>query len=678
MADEGAGRVSATGDLGPLWEPSPERVRSSQLSAFARFAGERAGLPLRAENYAELHAWSVAEPQAFWTAVWDFCGIIGERGEVVLRDSDRMPGARWFPEARLNFAENLLHPGGGEELALIYCDERGVRRTVSREALRREVARLAGAMAAAGVQAGDRVAGWLPNLPEAVIAMLASAWIGAVWSSCSPDFGTDGVVDRLGQIDPVLLFAADGACYAGVWHDHLGRTAEIRQRLRSLRAVVVVDNTAPQEGAEADAPSLASRLPGVGLTDAVSWQRFVAEAPAAPPPFAELPFDHPLYLLYSSGTTGVPKCIVHGAGGTLLQHRKEHQLHVDLRPGDRFFYYTTTGWMMWNWLVSGLASGATLVLYDGSPLTPHPTALFDLAEREEVAVFGVSAKYLDAVQGAGLRPRESHRLPALKTVLSTGSPLAPEGFRYVYESIHPDVCLSSISGGTDIVSCFACGNPAGSVWPGECQALGLGMAVAVFDPAGRPLLDIAGELVCTRPFPSLPLGFWNDPEQRRFRATYFERYPGVWWHGDYAALTERGGLVVSGRSDATLNPGGVRIGTAEIYRQVEQLDAVAESLAIGQRRGGDERIVLFVMLRDGLHLDDALRDAIRRQLRHGASPRHVPAVIVQVADLPRTRNGKLAELAVRDVVHGRSIENREALANPEALDLFRDLPALCG
>ncbi len=614
----------------PLWEPAAERVERAQITAFRR----RAGLA----DYAALHRWSVERREAFWRALWDFCEVAGEPGETVLVDGDRMPGARWFPEARLSFAENLLaHPGHGE--AIVFRDERGARRAISWAELPSLVARAAAALRAHGVGPGDRVAALLPNAPEAVIGMLATASLGAIWSSCSPDFGVRGVLDRFGQIEPRVLIAAEQYAYAGKRHDVRPRAEEIA---RALSVPVLYDLDGPPE----------------------------------PLRFERFPFDQPLYVLYSSGTTGRPKCIVHGAGGTLLQHAKEHRLHADLRPGERFFYYTTTGWMMWNWLASGLAAGATLILYDGSPFHPSPGALFDMIDAERITVFGTSAKFLDAVRKEGLRPRESHDLASVRAILSTGSPLAAEGFDYVYEHVKPDVQLSSIAGGTDLISCFVGGNPAAPVWRGEIQCLGLGMDVDVFDARGRSLRGEPGELVCKRAFPSMPVGFWNDPDGSRYRAAYFERFPGVWHHGDWVTLTQHGGMVMHGRSDATLNPGGVRIGTAEIYRQVEELDEVLEALAIGQAWEGDVRVVLFVKLRDGVALDDALRDRIERRIRENASPRHVPARIVQVADIPRTKSGKITELAVRDVVHGRPVENREALANPEALDLYRDLPEL--
>jgi acetoacetyl-CoA synthetase len=644
----------------PLWQPSAQRIARSQITAFGAWLAREHGV--RAQDYAALHRWSVTEPERFWSAVWSFTGVIGAPGAEVLRHRERMPGAEWFPEARLNFAENLLRRRDAQP-ALVFRGETGLRRAYSFAELHACVSQLAQALRHWGVQPGDRVAGYLPNLPEAVVAMLAAASLGAVWSSCSPDFGVRGVVDRFGQIGPRVLFAPDGYFYAGKHHDLRARMAELREALPSVERVVVV----PYDG-------------GPGLEDGPPGSVSFAEALAAFAPgeieFARLPFDHPLYVLYSSGTTGAPKCIVHGAGGTLLQHLKEHRLHADVHPGDRFFYFTTCGWMMWNWLVSGLASEATLVLYDGSPVYPGPEALFDLAQQERISVFGTSAKFLDGAAKAGLEPARSHDLSALATLLSTGSPLAPEGFDWVYEKLKRDVCLSSISGGTDIVSCFVGGCPTLPVWRGEIQCAGLGMKVDVFDEAGRPVRGEKGELVCTAPFPSMPVGFWNDPDGSRYRAAYFERFPGVWCHGDFAEITPHGGMIIHGRSDAVLNPGGVRIGTAEIYRQVEQVDEVLEALVIGQEWQGDVRVVLFVRLRPGLELDEALARRIREQIRRHASPRHVPAKLIQVQDIPRTRSGKIVELAVRDVVHGRPVANREALANPEALDAFASLPEL--
>ncbi|RIL07824.1 MAG: acetoacetate--CoA ligase [Proteobacteria bacterium] len=641
----------------PLWTPSPERAAAAQLEAF-RFEIEQRHA-VRLPDYAALHRWSVERRPEFWAAVWEFCGVVGERGERIAIDAHKMPGAHWFPDAKLSFAENLLRRRDGRP-AIVALDERGRRRTLTWAALHDEVSRVAQALREAGVQRGERVAGYLPNGIEAIVAMLAASSLGAIWSSCSPDFGVQGVLDRFGQIEPRVLFACDGYAYGGKVHDVRERVDAVLAALPSVQRCVLV----PQLGAR---PSLA------GVRTAQSWNDFAGRHAPGPIEFARLPFEHPLYILYSSGTTGPPKCIVHGQGGTLLQHLKEQRLHVDLRAGEPFFYYTTTGWMMWNWLVSGLASEATLVLYDGSPFHPGPGVLFDVAQQEGVRVLGVSAKFLDSVRKAGLRPRDTHDLSRVRTILSTGSPLVPEGFDFAYDAIAPDAQLASISGGTDIVSCFVGGDPTGPVWRGECQRPGLGMAVDVFDDAGRSCEPGApGELVCTRAFPSMPVGFWNDEGGAKYQRAYFERFPGVWHHGDFAEWTVHGGIVIHGRSDATLNPGGVRIGTAEIYRQVEQLDEVVESIVIGQPWQDDVRVVLFVRLRDGAELDDALRDKIKRRIRENATPRHVPAAIVQVADIPRTKSGKIVELAVRDVVLGRAVKNREALANPEALEHFRD------
>jgi acetoacetyl-CoA synthetase len=643
---------------GPIWTPSALRIADANLTRFTAFLRDRG---VRADDYAALWSWSVSEPADFWTALMDFTGVLADRGDgPALRDGNLMPGAQWFPGTRLNFAENLLRQQGPEP-AIVFRDETGLRRELSWDALRSEVARLAAGLREAGVGPGDRVAGFMPNLPETIAAMLATASIGAAWSSCSPDFGSEGVLDRFGQIGPKVLFTADGYCYGGRTHDSLARVAEVAARIGSLERIVVV----PYVEARPDL----GRLPG-----AVAWADFGrAGAPLA---FERLPFDHPLYILYSSGTTGVPKCIVHGAGGTLLQHLKEHQLHTDVKPRDRLFYFTTCGWMMWNWLASGLASGATLFLYDGSPFHPDPGVLWRLASEEGVTIFGTSAKYLAALEKSGYRPAERGSLMRLRTVLSTGSPLAPEQFEWVRDAIGEDVQLASISGGTDIVSCFALGNPLLPVYRGELQCRGLGMKVEVWDEDGGSVVGEKGELVCTAPFPSMPVGFWNDPDGARYRAAYFERFPGVWHHGDYALLTQRGGLVILGRSDAVLNPGGVRIGTAEIYRQVEQLEEVVDSVVVGQDWEGDVRVVLFVRLRADLALDEALEKRIRDQIRRNTTPRHVPARIVQVQDVPRTRSGKVVELAVRNVVHGLPVKNTDALANPRALEQFRDRPEL--
>ena len=594
--------------------------------------------------------------------MWDFGGVRGSMGDRVVVDLDRMPGATFFPDATLNFADNLL-TDRGDSVAVIFKGEDRPLRTMTRAELHGAVVAFASALRAAGIRSGDRVAGYIPNLPEAIVAALGAAAVGAVWSSCSPDFGAQGVLDRFGQIEPKILVAADGYSYAGKRHDCTARIAEVVRALPSVQRTVLI----PYLGAGTSS----------AIRDVVGWDEFVSSSRSEGPLFEPLPFNHPLYILYSSGTTGVPKCIVHGAGGTLIQHLKEHQLHCDIRPGDRVFYFTTCGWMMWNWLVSALASGATLVLYDGSPFHPDGNVLFDsLRTRQRTTLFGTSAKFIDAVAKAGLAPIASHRLGTVRTITSTGSPLSPESFDFVYGKIKHDVHLASISGGTDIVGLFAGGNPNGAVWRGEIQARALGMKVDVFDESGRSMRGEKGELVCTMPFPSMPVGFWNDPDGSKYHAAYFERFPGVWCHGDWVELTAHDGLIIYGRSDAVLNPGGVRIGTAEIYRQVEQLDEIVESLVIGQQWDGDERVVLFVRLRDGLALSPDLEARIRRRIRENSSPRHVPARIVQVTDIPRTKSGKIVELAVRDVVHGRAVRNREALANPEALDQFKERPEL--
>ena len=645
----------------PLWVPSPERVSRARLTTFARTLERR--FERRLPDYASLYRLSIERPGEFWPAVWDFAGVRGAMGERGVEHLERMPGAQFFPDARLNFAENLLRRRDATP-AIVFNGEQRVQRSLTFAELHAQVCGAATALRDAGVRPGDRVAGFLPNIPETIVAALAAAAIGAVWSSCSPDFGVQGVIDRFGQIEPKVLFSADGAPYAGRVHDSLEKLREIRRQLPSVSQTVVVPYVSEQ-------PDLS------GIPGATPWHDFVGGSRVGGFTFEQFPFNHPLYILYSSGTTGIPKCIVHGAGGTLIQHLKEHQLHCDVEAGDRVFYFTTSGWMMWNWLVTVLASEATILLYDGSPFHPGPEALFDFADASGMTLFGTSAKYIDAINKAGLEPAATHRLDTVKTMTSTGSPLAPESFDYVYSKVKRDIHLASISGGTDIISCFVGGNPTAPVWRGEIQARALGMRVEVFDEAGRALgPGQKGELVCTMPFPSMPVGFWNDPDGRKYHAAYFEVYPDVWRHGDYAELTEHDGIIIHGRSDAVLNPGGVRIGTAEIYRQVEQLDEVLESLVIGQRWDNDERVVLFVRLREGVELTDALRDRIRQQVRGATTPRHVPARIVAVPDIPRTKSGKIVELAVRDVVHGRDVKNRDALANPEALDHFRDRPEL--
>lgn len=650
----------------PMWSPSAERIEKANLTAFLRVVRQRWQPDL--EDYAALYRWSIEKPDLFWQAVWEFCGVIASRpwDEVVV-DFDLFPGTRWFPGARLNFAENLLR-FRDDRRALVFWNETGFQRSLTYAELYDQVARLAASLKALGVKAGDRIAGLVPNVPEAAIAMLASASLGAIWSSCSPDFGTQGVIDRFGQIEPRILFAADGYLYDGREFDSLERLRAIQSQLPTVEHVVVIPYLHPR-------PDLAA------IGRALLWPEVLAQSPAGQSAageidFEQLPFDHPLYILFSSGTTGSPKCIVHSAGGVLVQHLKEHVLHCDLRRDDGLFFFTTCGWMMWNWLVSGLAVGCEVLLYDGSPLAPTPDILFELAQRERMTVLGTSPRFLTAIAKAGLEPGASHDLGALRTILSTGSPLSGESFDYVYSRIKQDVCLSSISGGTDLCSCFALGNPIAPVYRGELQTRGLGMHVLVYDEAGRAVVGQKGELVCAAPFPSMPLGFWRDPDGAAYSKAYFERFPGVWHHGDFAELTGHDGMIIYGRSDTVLNPGGVRIGTAEIYRQVEQVPEVVESVVVGQEWQGDTRVVLFVKLRAGTVLDESLAQRIKDQIRRNASPRHVPAKVVAVADIPRTRSGKIVELAVRDCLHGRAAKNMEALANPEALALFANLPEL--
>ncbi len=645
----------------PLWTPSPQRAAAAQIHSFIGQVNARHGTAL--QSYRDLHAWSVAQRAEFWDMVWDYCGVIGDKGERRLVDGDKMPGAQFFPDATLNFAENLLRKTG-DGPAMIFRGEDKAAYSVTWDQLRNLVSRTQQALREAGIQPGDRVAAMLPNLPESIALMLAVTSIGAIWSSCSPDFGERGVLDRFGQIEPKVFFAVDGYWYNGKKIDLTERLRAIAAQLPTVQQIVIV----PYLDTASD---VAAALPR-----ATTLEAFAKPFSAKPLTFARMPFNHPLYILFSSGTTGIPKCIVHGAGGTLLQHLKEHRLHCDLHAGDKLFYFTTLGWMMWNWLVTGLASDATLVLWDGSPFAPRPEVLFDYAQDEGITVFGTSAKYIDACKKAGLAPAKTHDLSAMKVMTSTGSPLAAESFDYVYADIKKDLHLASISGGTDIVSCFVLGDPTAPVYRGEIQAPGLGLAMDVWSDDGRHVVEEKGELVCTRAFPSMPVMFWNDPDGKKYRAAYFERFDNVWCHGDFAEWTRHGGLIIHGRSDATLNPGGVRIGTAEIYAQVEQIPEVLEAIAIGQDWDNDVRVVLFVRLKEGTALDDALRDKIKLKIRTGASPRHVPAKIVQVADIPRTKSGKITELAVRDVVAGRPVKNTEALANPEALDLYKDLSEL--
>lgn len=635
------------------WTPTAAARAASRMESFRLAFAARLGREL--DDYQAFHRASVEDSEAFWSLIWQELGIVGDQGPRVLDHPDRMPGARWFPEARLNFAENLLQHSG-EGAAVIFRGEDGRRTEWSFDELKEKVLRLKGALRELGLTPGDRVAAFMPNLPETLALMLAATSLGACWSSASPDFGVDGVLDRFGQLDPTLLVAADGYLYKGRAIDCREKLAEIRRGLPGLRKTVLVSILGEEQAEPLD--------PGM-----ITFEKMLKKEPDHSP-FERFPFDHPLYIMFSSGTTGKPKCITHGAGGTLLQHRKEHALHSGLGPGDRLFYFTTTGWMMWNWLVSALAGGSTVVLFDGNPFHPSPRALWDLADAERVTHFGTSAKYIDACAKAGLRPMESHWLEALRVLLSTGSVLVPESFDYVYHSIKQDLQLASISGGTDIISCFALGNPALPVVRGQLQCRGLGMDVKVVSETGEELVGEPGELVCARPFPSMPTGFYGDADGSRYRAAYFEKFPGIWHHGDWVQLEPEGGMTFFGRSDATLNPGGVRIGTAEIYRQVEQVAEVEESVVIGQDLAGDQRILLFVRLKQGLELDQGLRDTIRQAIRQNTTPRHVPARILQVTDIPRTRSGKISELAVKRVVQGQDPGNLEALANPEALAEF--------
>jgi acetoacetyl-CoA synthetase len=648
-------------DSAPLWQPTSEAAANSNMTAFMGAVARDWNVHI--DGYADLHQFSIENAEKFWVSVRDFVAITAETwGDEVVVDGDRMPGAKWFPDARLNFAENLLRRRDDGDAIVFRGEDQAAARITFAE-LYDAVSRLAQAFAAAGIEPGDCIGAYLPNMPETIVAMLAASSLGAVWSSCSPDFGMQGVLDRFGQIEPKLVIAVDGYHYNGKPHDCLEKLSAILAELPSVERCIIVPYTR-------DDPPLDTIPNGVLIGD------FVAGFEAGDIAFRHLPFNHPLYILYSSGTTGVPKCIVHGAGGTLLQHMKEQIIHCDVKPGDRVFYFTTCGWMMWNWLATMLAAEATLLLYDGAPFYPDGNVLWDFAEAEKMTLFGTSAKFIDALAKAEIRPQDTHDLSSLRLITSTGSPLAPEGFDYVYAAIKADVHLASIAGGTDIIACFVGGNPLGPVWRGEIQAPMLGMDVQVFDDSGSRIVGEKGELVCTNTFPSMPIGFWNDPDDAKYKAAYFERFDNVWCHGDYVEETEHGGTIMFGRSDATLNPGGVRIGTSEIYRQVERFDEVIEGIVIGQEWDSDTRIVLFVVLRDGLSLDGDLEARIRTRIRANCSPRHVPARIVQVADIPRTKSGKITELAVRDVVHGRPIKNAEALANPEALDLYKDLTAL--
>ncbi len=667
---------------GPLWTPSAERVGKANMTHFRTWLNDRKGLDL--QDYGAMWEWSVNERADFWQYLWEYTAILGSKGwDEVLTDGDDMMRSRWFSGSRTNFAENLLRfplgkptTFGGRILdgrdpsnvdALVFTAESSKRRSISYSELLDLVSRTAAALRREGVVEGDRVAGFMPNMIETVAAMLATTSIGAIWSSCSPDFGIKGVFDRFGQIGPKVLFTADGYLYNGKEFDSLERVRSVMEQIPSIERVVVVPLLSWNNGTDLDLGA---------VPKAIGFEDLIGDGPVPEIDFAQLPFHHPVYIMYSSGTTGVPKCIVHGAGGTLLQHMKELGLHTDLKPSDRIFYFTTCGWMMWNWLVSSLSIGATLLLYDGNPFFPGPDRLFQLADDEGMTIFGTSARYLSAVEKSGLRPGEEYSLGTLRTMTSTGSPLSIESFQFVYREIKEDINLASIAGGTDIISCFGLGNPTLPVWAGELQVRGLGMKVDAFDEDGNPVRGVNGELVCTASFPSQPIYFWNDPGDEKYHSAYFDVYPNVWRHGDFITITEHDGIVMVGRSDATLNPGGIRIGTAEIYRQVMTVDEVVDSIVIGQDWEDDTRVVLFVILKEGLELDEDLVKRIKTTIRSNTTPRHVPAKVIQVPDIPRTISGKKVELAVRKVVHGNEVRNRDALANPEALDHFVDLDEL--
>ena len=637
-----------------LWSPTHETVRNSLLSQFTNEVADQGAGSF--DDYDALHQWSVENPADFWAAYWDFAELkASQKGDIAVKDLDRFPGASWFPEAKLNYAENLLS-NRSSKTAFVSILENGERKSISYEELYLETNNLQSFLRA-HISIGDRVAGWLPNTIETVVAMLATSSLGGVWSSCSPDFGIEGALDRFGQIEPKVLFACDGYFYAGKTIDIKEKVRSVVEQVKSIELIVWVSVLEDTQAAQ---------------SKETNWGHW----PSALSPainFEQLAFDHPLYIMYSSGTTGKPKCIVHGQGGTLIQHKKEHQLHLDLRADDNLFFFTTCGWMMWNWLVSALATGCTITLYDGSPFHPKPDVLFDLIDQESITVFGVSAKFLSNAQKEMVSPVESHQLNSLRCLISTGSPLTEEGFEYVYEKIKQELHLVSMTGGTDLISCFILGNPNLPVYSGELQSPGLGMAVDIWDDNGNSIKEDKGELVCTVPFPSCPIGFWNDPDNNSFLDAYFRRFPNIWVHGDFGEITANGGYIIHGRSDAVLNPGGVRIGTAEIYRQVEVFDEVVDSVCIGQSWDGDVRVVLFVVMREGVQLSVDLIDQIKLRIRNHASPRHVPAKVIAVADIPRTMSGKIAELAVRDKVHGREVKNTAALANPESLSLFENL-----
>ncbi len=642
----------------PIWTPTPQSSQNSDLALFMRSLGKDG------QNYQQFWQWSVDHMEDFWSAFWDYAGIIGTKGNRILVDGDKMPGAHFFPDASLNYAENMLKKRD-DSTAVIFRDEKKRERTLTFKELYDDVSRCAQFLKASGLKAGDRVAGLMPNMPETLIAMLAASSIGAVWSSASPDFGVQGALDRFGQIEPKIFIAPDGYFYNGKSIDCLAKVAELQTKLPSVEKILIV-------------PFITETPDISGIKLAQNWTSTLKTYGAQDITFVRLPFNHPLFIMFSSGTTGVPKCIVHGQGGTLLEHVKEHRLHCDVKPGDKVFYFTTCGWMMWNWQMTALASGATLMLYDGSPFYPTGLVLWDYAARHNCTLFGTAAKYIDALRSNNIRPKEGFDLSSIRTLASTGSPLVHESFDFIYDAIKRDIHVASISGGTDIISCFVLGNPISPVYRGEIQCASLGFDVDIFDDQGRPMPAGAGsgELVCKKPFPCMPIYFWNDADQSKYKKAYFERFDNIWCHGDFIERTAHDGLIIHGRSDATLKPGGVRIGTAEIYRQVEQVPEVFESIAVGQDWDNDVRVILFVKLKDGFTLNDDITTRIKTKIRTGASPRHVPAKILQVTDIPRTKSNKIVELAVRDVIHGRPIKNVEALANPEALELYKNLEAL--
>ncbi len=639
-----------------LWAPDEPRIESAEISAFIRFANEKHALKL--SSYDHLYQWSISEKQAFWSSYWDFSGIVGKKGEKILVDGEDIEKATWFPDALLNYAENLLQ-NRSDDTAIHFKVENKRESSLSYDELYTQVSIVAAWLRSQGVVKGDRVAAYMANMPETLVAMLAATSLGAIWTSTSPDFGAQSVIERFGQTRPKVLFTQDGYFYNRKTVDIRQKVADISNAIDSLEAIVNV--------------SFIGLDAAQGLID---WSDLLSAGTDEELEFVACRFNDPLFILYSSGTTGQPKCITHKVGGTLLQHRKEHQLHCDIKPGDKLFYFTTCGWMMWNWLATALASRATVVLYDGSPFYPNGNVLWDYVDEVGITQFGTSAKYIDALKKHGYSPKETHDLSSIRTLCSTGSVLAPESFDFVYDSIKQDVCLSSISGGTDIMSCFVLGCPILPVYRGQSQCRGLGMAVEVYDSEGKPLTEEKGELVCTQTFPSQPAYFWGDESGQKYHDAYFAEYENIWHHGDYVSLTPEGGVIIYGRSDATLNPGGVRIGTAEIYRHVEQLDEVVEGIVVGQDWEDDVRVVLFVVLLEGLQLDEGLKKKIKWTVRTQCTPRHVPAKVIQVAEIPRTKSGKIVELAVREVIHGRVVKNVHALANPEALALYKDLPAL--